>query len=148
MRINYPAYFEKNELGGYSVWFSDLPECHTDGDTLEDAVNMAAEALELVVESYLDNGRKLPQPSLDAPCPDGTKELIVSVDVDVEHRLVTTKEAAKLLGVSDARVRQLILGGKLLAEKQAGTHLVYLRSIANRLRAAPKSGRPNIAAHL
>ena len=27
MRFNYPGYFEPNELGGYSVWFPDLPEC-------------------------------------------------------------------------------------------------------------------------
>ena len=44
MRYNYPGHFEPNELGGYSVWFPDLPECHTDGDDLDDAVNMAAEA--------------------------------------------------------------------------------------------------------
>jgi excisionase family DNA binding protein len=30
---------------------------------------------------------------------------------------LTTKEAAQILGVSDARVRQLVLSGKLPAEK-------------------------------
>lgn len=81
MRVNYPGFFEKNELGGYSVWFPDLPECHTDGDDLEDAINMAAEALELVVESYLENGRLLPEPSFGTECPLGVRELVVSVDV-------------------------------------------------------------------
>lgn len=142
MRVSYPGYFEKNELGGYSVWFPDLPECHTDGDNLEDAVNMAAEALELVVESYLDNGRVLPEPSLETPCPKGARELLVSVDVDAENRLVTTHEAAKLLGVTDARVRQLVLKGKLVARKQAGISFVYLRSVLDRLASGPTSGRP------
>ena len=87
MRFNYPGYFEPNELDGYSVWFLDLPECHTDGDNLNDAVNMAAEALELVIESYIDNGRALPEPSLDAQAPEGVRELLVSVDVDSENRL-------------------------------------------------------------
>lgn len=145
MRVNYPAYFEPNELGRYSVWFPDLPECHTDGDDLEDAVNMAAEALELVVESYLDNARPLPTPSFGGPCPDGARELVVSVDVDTATRLVTTHEAAKMLGVSDSRVRQLILKGALLARKQAGVNYVYLRSVLDRLSSSPKSGRPRAA---
>ncbi|MBM6676137.1 type II toxin-antitoxin system HicB family antitoxin [Olsenella uli] len=105
MRFNYPGYLEPNELGGYSVWFPDLPECHTDGDDLDDAVNMAAEALELVLESYIENGRELPEPTLDAPVPEGARGLLVSVDVDSENRLVTAYDAAKMPGVSDARVR-------------------------------------------
>lgn len=82
MRFSYLGYFEPNELGGYSVWFPGLPECHTDGDDLDDAVNMAAEALELVVESYIENGRALPKPMLDASASEGVRRLLVSVDVD------------------------------------------------------------------
>ncbi len=82
MRFSYLGYFEPNELGGYSVWFPDLPECHTDGDDLDDAVNMAAEALELVVESYIENGRALPKPMLDESASEGVRRLLVSVDVD------------------------------------------------------------------
>lgn len=145
MRFNYPGYFEPNELDGYSVWFPDLPECHTDGDNLDDTVNMAAEALELVIESYIDNGRALPEPSLDAQAPEGVRELLVSVDVDSENRMITAREAAKMLGVSDARVRQLILKGALLARKQAGVNFVYLRSVLDRLQEAPVSGRPHSA---
>ena len=145
MRFNYPGYFEPNELDGYSVWFPDLPECHTDGDNLDDAVNMAAEALELVIESYIENGRVLPEPSLDARVPEGARELLVSVDVDSENRLVTARDAARMLGVSDARVRQLILKGALLARKQAGVNFVYLRSVLDRLQEAPAGGRPRSA---
>lgn len=82
MRFNYPGYFEPNELGGYSVWFPDLPECHTDGDNLDDAANMAAEALELVVESYIESDRALPAPTLDGPATEGVRKLIISVGVD------------------------------------------------------------------
>lgn len=145
MRFNYPGYFEPNELDGYSVWFPDLPECHTDGDNLDDAVNMAAEALELVIESYIENGRVLPEPSLDARVSEGARELLVSVDVDSENRLVTARDAARMLGVSDARVRQLILKGALLARKQAGVNFVYLRSVLDRLQEAPAGGRPRSA---
>lgn len=82
MRFNYPGCFEPNELGGYSVWFPDLPECHTDGDDLDDAVNMAAEALELVIESYIENGRALPEPTLNALAPEGAHKLPISANVD------------------------------------------------------------------
>ena len=82
MRFSYLGYFEPNELGGYSVWFPDLPECHTDGDDLDDAVNMAAEALELVIKSYLENGRALPKPMLDASASEGVYKLLISVNVD------------------------------------------------------------------
>lgn len=82
MRFSYLGYFEPNELGGYSVWFPDLPECHTDGDDLDDAVNTAAEALELVIKSYLENGRALPKPMLDASASEGVRRLLVSANVD------------------------------------------------------------------
>lgn len=82
MRYNYPGYFEPDELGGYSVWFPDLPECHTDGDDLGDAANMAAEALELVIESYIENGRALPEPTLNALVPEGAHKLFISANVD------------------------------------------------------------------
>ena len=82
MRFSYLGYFESNELGGYSAWFPDLPECHTDGDDLDDAVNMAAEALELVIKSYLENGRALPKPMLDASASEGVYKLLISVNFD------------------------------------------------------------------
>ena len=50
MRLNYLGCFEPNELGGYGVWVPDFPECHTDGDDLEEPANVAAEAHELVIE--------------------------------------------------------------------------------------------------
>lgn len=78
MRCTYPAIFEKNELGGYSIHFPDLPECYTDGDSLEDAIEMASEAMELVVESYVDNGRPLPLPSLDCNPPEGKRLVYIT----------------------------------------------------------------------
>lgn len=82
MRLNYLGCFEPNELGGYSVWFPDFPECHTDGDDLDDATNMATEALELVIEFCLENGRALPEPTIDASVPEGVRKMLVLVDVD------------------------------------------------------------------
>lgn len=145
MRYNYPAVFEKNELGGYSVWFPDLPECYTDGDDMDDAVSMAAEAMELVIESYIDNGRELPEPSFDVEVPSGGRLALVSTNVDTANRLLTSHDAAAMLGVSDARVRQLVLAGKLKARKQGRDNYVYLWSVLERLNNPPASGRPRKA---
>jgi antitoxin HicB len=52
------------EEGGYNVTFRDVPEAITEGDTLEDALKYAAEALELALEHYLDERRMSPAPTL------------------------------------------------------------------------------------
>lgn len=44
---HYPAVFHPEEVGGYSVSFPDLPGCVTQGDTLDDAVYCAREAMML-----------------------------------------------------------------------------------------------------
>lgn len=82
MRFNYLGHFEPNELGGYSVWFPDFPERHTDGDDLDNAMDMAAEALGLVIESRLENVRALPEPMLDAPASKGVCKPPIFVSVD------------------------------------------------------------------
>lgn len=51
------------EEGGYTVTFRDVPEAITQGDTLEDALKYAAEALELALEHYLDERRTAPVPT-------------------------------------------------------------------------------------
>jgi len=53
---------------------------------------------------------------------------------------VTTKEAAEILGVTDGRVRQMILKGQLPA-KRFGRSLTLSRSDVERLRGR-KAGRP------
>ncbi len=44
MKLVYPAYFYPCEEGGYTVTFPDLPGCITEGDTLLEAMDMAADA--------------------------------------------------------------------------------------------------------
>ena len=143
MRYTYPLVFEKNELGGYSAWAIDLPECYTDGDSFEDAINMAGEALELVIESYIDNGRALPSPSFDYEPQKQERLAFVSCDIDEKNRLVSSHSAASLLGVSDARVRQLISSGQLESKKQGRDNYVYLWSVRNRLSKPRSAGRPS-----
>ena len=46
-RLFYPAIFHKAEEGGFWVSFPDIPECLTQGDNIQQAYEMAMDALGL-----------------------------------------------------------------------------------------------------
>lgn len=48
--------FESQPEGGFYAYSPDLPELHTQGDTLEEAVANAEEALALYVEDARETG--------------------------------------------------------------------------------------------
>ena len=60
----YPAIFHTAEEGGFWVSFPDLPECLTEGDTIDEAYEMAVEALGLSLTDRIRNNEPLPSPSL------------------------------------------------------------------------------------
>lgn len=49
--------------GRYDVTFVDLPGCVSQGNSLEDALRMAQEAMSLHVGSMIEDGDPLPEPS-------------------------------------------------------------------------------------
>ena len=55
----YPAIFHIEDEGGYSVDFPDLP-CATQGENLADAIDMAEDALALLLYSYELDGKEVP----------------------------------------------------------------------------------------
>lgn len=46
----YPVIFHKEETGSYSVFVPDLPGCNTEGETLDEAYEMVADAIGLYLE--------------------------------------------------------------------------------------------------
>ncbi len=62
-RYVFPAIFEPGEKKGYCVTFPDLPGCITEGDTLEEALHMAKEALELHLYGMEEDGDNIPAPT-------------------------------------------------------------------------------------
>ena len=59
----FPALFEPSEVGGYCITFPDLSGCITEGDTLDEAMYMAKDALELYLFNLEDDGEEIPVPS-------------------------------------------------------------------------------------
>ena len=49
------------EQGGYTVTVPCLPGCVTEGDTLEEAIAMAKEAIQLYIESLIADGEPVPE---------------------------------------------------------------------------------------
>lgn len=58
----YPAVFTPEEKG-YSIVFPDLEGCFTCGDSLQDGLEMARDALALVLYGYEKEERLIPTPS-------------------------------------------------------------------------------------
>lgn len=59
----YPAIFTPEKDGAYSIVFPDLESCYTCGDSLEDGIEMAEDALALVLYGYETEYREIPVPS-------------------------------------------------------------------------------------
>jgi antitoxin HicB len=59
-RYTYTVFLEPMVEGGYLVHVPALPEVVTGGDTEEEAMAMAKEAIELVLESRRERGEEIP----------------------------------------------------------------------------------------
>ena len=62
-KLFYPAIFHTAEEGGYWVTFPDFPECMTQGDTTQEAYEMAVDALGLALVSREEEKQPIPEPS-------------------------------------------------------------------------------------
>ena len=70
--LSYRVLLRKEPEGGYTVIVPSLPGCVTCGDTIEEAIEMAKEAIELYIESLRAHGE-------DIPTEEGTLEYTLTV---------------------------------------------------------------------
>ena len=61
--MEYPALFEPAEEGGFVVTFPDFGWGVTQGDTEEEAMEMAIDALVTMIEVQIRGGENLPEPT-------------------------------------------------------------------------------------
>ena len=69
--LKYTVIFEPAPEGGYTVIVPALPGCVTEGDTLDEAREMAADAIKCYCESLLKDGLPLPE---DVKLPEPIRE--------------------------------------------------------------------------
>ena len=60
LRLSYRILLRKEPEGGYTVIVPSLPGCITYGETIEEAIEMAKEAIELYIESLKEHGEEIP----------------------------------------------------------------------------------------
>jgi predicted RNase H-like HicB family nuclease len=60
--IHYVAIVEEEEGKAVGVWFPDLPGCVSAGDSLDEAMTNAAEALTLWMDVALEHDQPIPAP--------------------------------------------------------------------------------------
>ncbi len=62
-RFEYPVLLKKEPSGGYIVTCRDLPQLITQGESIEDALLEASDAMDEVFAAYILNHLKHPRPS-------------------------------------------------------------------------------------
>ena len=63
MQKTYKILMHKEPEGSYTVLVPALPGCMTYGDTVEHAIQMAQEAIELYIEDLHERGEEIPDDS-------------------------------------------------------------------------------------
>jgi antitoxin HicB len=59
--MSYTIILHPDRDGGYTVTVPTLPGCVTQGETLEEAIEMAKDAIRLYIESLIADGEPVPE---------------------------------------------------------------------------------------
>ena len=95
----YPAIFTPKEHGKFSINFPDLNGCYTRGDNLSDRMEMAQDALALMITHLEDEKREIPAASsINAFTVNGEEfATYISCDTTVYRRLMNNAAVKKTL---------------------------------------------------
>ena len=118
----------------------------TFGDSLEDAVQSAADWLRETITDSLVRDEAASGGKLGHAPRFGGRVIAVAVDCDLSRvDAVTAADAARMLGVSTARIAQMCESGRLTSWKQGTRRMVMRSSVEARMAEKPKAGRPRKA---
>lgn len=112
-RFEYPVLLTPADEGGYVVTCRDLPQLVTQGETVEDALEQAADAMDEVFATYLLAGIDFPAPSkprrrehLVSPLAETVAK--AALFVAMRQAGISKVQLAKRLGVDEKEVRRLL----------------------------------------
>lgn len=92
----YPAKFNKEDNGQYSVMFPDIPGCFTGGNDMSDAIEMAEDALCLMLYDMEDKNKSIPPPSDPQKVKTDENSVVSLVHCDtIEYRKFYDSKAVK-----------------------------------------------------
>lgn len=101
-KLFYPAIFHKAEEGGFWISFPDIPECLTEGDDMQQAYEMAVEALGLALVNRKEEKEEIPVPSeIDRIQGEDGTLVIVEFDMQEYLRKHNSKAVKKTLSIPE-----------------------------------------------
>ena len=112
-RFQYAVLLSPAEDGGYVVTCRDVPELITQGESVEEALEQASDAMDEVFATYLTEGLAFPEPSkarrrehMVAPPPETVAK--AALYVAMRRAGISKVQLAKRLGVDEKEVRRLL----------------------------------------
>ena len=99
----YPAVFTLEEDGTYSIIFPDLEGCYTCGDSREDGIEMAEDALALTLYGYEKEGREIPKASVPTAITVSENEFVnfIACDTMAYRKMYNNKAVKKTLTIPE-----------------------------------------------
>ena len=112
-RFQYPVLLTPAEEGGYVVTCRDLPQLVTQGETVQDALEQASDAMDEVFATYLIDGIDFPAPSKPRRrerlvCPPAETVAKAALFVAMRQAGISKVQLARRLGVDEKEVRRLL----------------------------------------
>ncbi|MGH9598396.1 MAG: type II toxin-antitoxin system HicB family antitoxin [Terracidiphilus sp.] len=98
------------------VTFPDIPEANSQGDSIEDALEMAKDALESAIDWYIEKGKPIPAPSNPK-----RGQRVVELPASVSAKVLLRNEMIA------QKVRPVELARRLRITPQEVTRLIDLR---------------------
>lgn len=96
MKYIYPAVFTREEDGSFSINFPDIPSCYTQGDNMQDGMEMAEDVLAFTMYSYETKDKEVPEPSDIKTVKTGEGEFVSLIMCDtIEYRKMYNNKAVK-----------------------------------------------------
>lgn len=95
-QLFYPAVFQAEEDGGFSIFFPDIPGCNTQGETIEDGYRMAFDALGIVLSNMEEEHLAIPKASApqDIKLEEGQYVVVIEFNM-AEYKRRTGSQAVK-----------------------------------------------------
>lgn len=112
----YPAKFESNGEGGFIGTFRDIPEAITEVYPEENFVDVARDALISAIDFYIEDGRKLPEPSRKQE-----DEVLIDLPASVYLKVML------LNTMVESNIRPVDLARKMKVRPQEVTRIMNLR---------------------
>lgn len=102
-KIFYPAVFQPEDNGAFTVFFPDVDGCITCGENMENAYEMASDALGLVLSYMEDNKEPIPFPSAPQKIhlEEGQFLVVIEFDMAAYKRKNNSKAVKKTLSIPE-----------------------------------------------